>query len=366
VAEALVAPPWRRILGRTGVWVPLAAIATSLLVCFLAIALSGKDAAGGYLKMAQGALGGVGPLGETAFKAGVLTCTGLSVGLALVVGLFNIGAEGQFIAGALAAAALGRALQLPAPLHLPVCILGAAVAGALPALLAAWLKVRRGVHEVISTIMLNWAVIHLVQGWLVPGPLRARSASADISSSGTEEIWASAHLPRLLEGSRLDLGAPLAAVLALAIWMGLRRSVLGYELRAIGSNAEAARCAAIPVGRRIALAMGLAGALAGIGGALLILGTEHRFPGVFRTGYGFDGIAVALVGGGHTLGILGAAAFFGAVRAGATRLQLVGIHPSFTELIQGLAVLLVAGREAFRAFPGWAARLLRARRRSPS
>lgn len=341
----------QRLFGKTGAAVPVVAVVASLAVCFLAILATGKDAAGGYLGLAQGAFGGAAALGETGIKWAVLTCTGLSVGMALVVGLFNIGAEGQFIAGALGAAVAGRALHLPAPLHVAACLLFAGACGALPALAAAWLKVARGVHEVISTIMLNWAIIYLVQDWLVVGPLRARSASAEVSASGTEQIRDSAHLPRLLPaswGSRLDLGVLVAVALALGCWVLLKRTVAGYELRAVGANPEASRAAAIPVARRLYLAMAISGACAGIGGALLVLGTEFRYPGVFRTGYGFDGIAVALVGAAHPLGILASALFFGALRAGSTRLQLVGIHPSFAELIQGLAVLFVAGKELVR------------------
>lgn len=337
----------RRSFGQTTALLQVLAVVSALAVGFVAILLTGKDAGGGYTRMLSGALGSSEGLGETAIKAAVLTCTGLSVGLAFVVGLFNIGAEGQFIAGALAAAIAGYALRLPAPIHVPVALLCAAAAGALPALAATWLKVRRGVHEVISTIMLNWVVIYLVHDWLVVGPFKAPSASAEISVSGTPQIHATAELPRLIADSRLDLGLPLALTFALLAWLLLGRTVLGYELRAVGANAEAARVAGIPVARRLYLAMGLSGALAGVAGAFIILGTEHRYPGVFRTGYGFDGIAVALVGGGHPLGVVAAAAFFGSLRAGATRLQLVGIHPSFTELIQGLAVLFVATRGLF-------------------
>jgi simple sugar transport system permease protein len=306
--------------------------------------------------MLDGAVGSPMALGETGIKTAVLTCTGLSVGLAFVVGLFNIGAEGQFIAGALAAAIAGHALRLPAPLHVPVALLCAGAAGALPALVAAWLKVKRGVHEVISTIMLNWVVIYLVHDWLVVGPFRAPSSSAEISSSGTAQIQVTAELPRFFADSRLDLGLPIALTFGLVAWFLLGRTALGYELRAVGANIEAARTAGIPVARRLYLAMGLAGACAGVGGAFLILGTEHQYPGVFRTGYGFDGIAVALVGGGHPLGVIAAAGFFGALRAGATRLQLVGIHPSFTELIQGLTVLFVAARGLFAALFSYARR----------
>lgn len=327
----------------------LMAVASALAVGYFAILLTGQDALGGYTRMFAGAFSSPAALGETGIKTAVLTCTGLSVGLAFVVGLFNIGAEGQFIAGALAAAVAGYAVRLPAPLHVPFSLLCAAAAGAVPALIAAWLKVQRGVHEVISTIMLNWVVIYLVHDWLVVGPFRAPSSGAEISASGTAQIHATAELPRLFADSRLDIGLPLAVTFALLAWFLLGRTVVGYELRAVGANAEAARAAGIPVARRMYLAMGLAGALAGVGGAFLILGTEHRYPGVFRTGYGFDGIAVALVGGGHPLGVLAAAGFFGGLRAGATRLQLVGIHPSFAELIQGMAVLFVATRGLFAA-----------------
>jgi len=345
-----------RRIGRTTALLSIVAVAAALTVSFLAILLTGKDAVGGYGRMLDGAVGSPMALGETGIKTAVLTCTGLSVGLAFVVGLFNIGAEGQFIAGALAAAVAGHALRLPAPLHVPVALLCAGAAGSLPALLAAWLKVKRGVHEVISTIMLNWVVIYLVHDWLVVGPLKAPSSGAEVSSSGTAQIQATAELPRFFADSRLDLGLPIALTFGLLAWLLLSRTVLGYELRAVGANIEAARTAGIPVARRIYLAMGLSGAIAGIGGAFLILGTEHHYPGVFRTGYGFDGIAVALVGGGHPLGVIAAAGFFGALRAGATRLQLVAIHPSFAELIQGLTVLFVAARGLFAALFEYAQR----------
>lgn len=338
-----------RRLSRTTALLSIIAVVAALAVSFLAILLTGKDAAGGYSRMLDGAIGSPMALGETSIKMAVLTCTGLSVGLAFVVGLFNIGAEGQFIAGALAAAVAGHALRLPAPIHVPVALLCAGIAGALPALLAAWLKVKRGVHEVISTIMLNWVIIYLVHDWLVVGPFKAPTLSADISSSGTAQIQATAEFPRFFADSRMDLGLPIALTFAFFAWLLLGRTVLGYEFRAVGASVEAARTAGIPVARRLYLAMGLAGAMAGVGGAFLILGTEHHYPGVFRTGYGFDGIAVALVGGGHPLGILAAAGFFGALRAGATRLQLVAIHPSFAELIQGLTVLFVAARGLFAA-----------------
>ena len=333
---------------RDPLWSALAAVLAALLVSFVAIAASGRDPLAGFGNLAAGALAGPGPLGETAIKSAVLILTGLSVSVAFTVGLFNIGAEGQLIWGGLAAAVTGR---IDTPLALPLSLLAAALAGGAWGLLPGLLKVRRGVHEVISTILLNWVAIDLVHGWLVAGPLAAAGSGASVSVAGTEPIARAAWLPRLIPGSRLDLGFPLALLVAAAVWFLLTRTRRGFEWRAVGAGAEAAWASGIPSGRRVCEAMALSGALAGVAGALLILGTEHKYPGVFRTGYGFDGIAVALVGGGTATGTAIAGIFFGAVRAGATRLQLSGIHPSFAELIQGIAVLLVAAPRIF--LPLW-------------
>jgi simple sugar transport system permease protein len=340
--EKLFAP------ARDPLWSALAAVLVSLLVSFLAIAATGRDPLAGFGNLAVGALAGPGPLGETAIKSAVLILTGLSVAIAFTVGLFNIGAEGQLIWGGLAAAVVGR---LDSPVALPLALAAAALAGGAWGFIPGILKVRRGVHEVISTILLNWVAIHLVHGWLVAGPLAAAGGGASISVAGTEPISHAAWLPRFVTGSRLDLGFPLALLIAAAVWFLLTRTARGFEWRAVGAGAEAAHASGIPSGRRVCEAMALSGALAGLAGALLILGTEHKYPGVFRTGYGFDGIAVALLGGGTAAGTAVAGVFFGAIRAGATRLQLVGIHPSFAELIQGIAVLLVAAPRIF--LPLW-------------
>ncbi|MBS2022365.1 MAG: ABC transporter permease [Deltaproteobacteria bacterium] len=332
---------------RAPLWSAIFAIASALLVCFLAILATGKDPVAGYGWLLQGAFGGLSPLGETSIKTAVLTLTGLSVAIAFCVGLFNIGAEGQLIWGALAAAVCGRALDAPAFIAIPAALLCAGLAGGLWALLPALLKTYRGVHEVISTILLNWVAIHLVHGWLVTGPLAAHSSGSDISVAGTEPIRVAAQLPRLFMQGRTDLGIVISLALAACVWVVPARPRRGFEWRAVGAGPDAAYTAGISNTRSICEAMLLAGALAGIAGGLLILGTEHRYPGVFRTGYGFDGIAVALVGGGTAPGAVLAGLFFGALRAGATRLQLVGIHPSFAELIQGLAVLFVAAPRIF-------------------
>jgi simple sugar transport system permease protein len=339
-------------------------VVLALVACWVAIALT-RDlgtATDAYLQMLYGGVGNwpayleggnaallTRPLGEAATKAALLILTGLSVAVAFQAGLFNIGAQGQMILGALAAALVGAHLSLPLALHLPLALLAAMVAGAAWALLAAALKVYRGVHEVISTIMLNWVAVSLVDNWLVIGPLQA-TAQGQASTVGTPEIHASAALPRLLPDiSRLNAGFLVALVVALGVWVWLTRTRGGFEVRAVGLGPEAARAAGIRVNPRILEAMGQAGAWAGLAGAVLVLGTEYRYPGTLGAPYGFDGIAIALIGGNHPLGVGLTALFFGALRAGGTRMQLLGVHKSFPELIQGLALLLVAGRMVWLA-----------------
>lgn len=335
-------------------------VLTSLLVCLIALAVIRGDfgsALEAYRQMFVGGLGDVSrametgrwdlvtrPLGESAIKGALLILTGLSVAVAFQVGLFNIGAQGQLVVGAIAAAAFGAHVELPGLLHVPLALAAGALVGSGWAIIPAWLKVGRGVHEVISTIMLNWIAVSLVENWLVVGPLAA-TAEAGASRAGTAEIHASAQLPRMLgELSRLHLGFPLALLIAFGVWLWLTRTHQGFETRVVGLSPEAARNAGIPVAKRIVRGMALAGALSGLAGAMLVMGTEFNYPASLGGGYGFDGIAMALLGNAQPVGTAISALFFGILKAGGTRMQLVGVHRSFPELIQGLALLLVAAR----------------------
>jgi simple sugar transport system permease protein len=324
--------------------VSLIAVALALLLGFGALTLFGRNPLAAMAALLQGGLGGPGPLGESLVKASLLTLCALAVALPYAAGLFNIGGQGQFLWGALAAAVLGHALDLPAPLALPLCLGGAAVAGGAYGAAAGWLKVARGVHEVISTIMLNWVALHLIENYLVIGPLAARSAGSEISLPGTAVIHDSARLPLLVPHTRLHAGLLVALACAGAAAYALSRLRWGYELRAVGASDEAARYAGIPVAARRIQAMALGGACAGLAGALLVLGTEQRYPPHISSPYGFDGIALSFIGANHPLGALAASTFFGIIRAGGTRLQLLQIHRDFPELIQGLTLLLIAGR----------------------
>jgi simple sugar transport system permease protein len=347
----------RRWLALEPAALPILAVALAFALSAAAILALGRSPLVAAAALLDGSLGGLQPLGESALKAAALTLTGLAVALPLSAGLFNIGAQGQFLVGALGAAWAGRALALPAPLELPCVLLVAMLLGAGWGLLAGQLKTRRGVHEVISTILLNWVAIHLINSWLVVGPLHA-AGIAGFSHSGTEVISATAHLPLLAgEASRLNLGYPLALGAAVACWWLLRRTPFGLELRAIGASEPTALAVGIPVGRRLSQAMALGGALAALGGATMILGgaTDFRYPENYRDPYGFDGIAVALIGAGHPFGVVATAALFGALRAGAVRLQdpEVGLHRAWPDIVQGVAVVLVAGQLLLRKLWRW-------------
>ncbi len=355
---------WARLRTGTDSAMPsILSVLTSLVICFIAVGFTKGDFGVALESYTQMLWGGIGdfpawlngapgtaltrPWGEAATKAALLTLTGLSVAVAFSVGLFNIGAQGQMLVGAISATVLGAYVPLPWGLHPALCIAAAALAGGAYALLPAYLKLRRGVHEVITTIMLNWVAVSLVENWLVVGPLRAKAAGV-LSRAGTEEIFPTAQLPRLLgDASRLNAGFFLAMLAAIAVWLWLARTRWGFETRAVGLGREAAHSSGVPLRRRAYQAMGLAGALAGAAGAVFVLGTEYKFPATLGADYGFDGIAISLIGQNHPLGVAASALVFGVLRAGGTRMQLLGVHKSFPELIQGLALLFVAGRAAW-------------------
>jgi len=328
----------------------VAAVALAVLIAFAALPLFGKSPLDAAVALVQGGLGGPQALGESAVKAAILLLAALAVALPFCAGLFNIGGQGQLLAGAITAAFLGHALRLPGALAIPACLLGAAAAGGAWGYLAGWLKTARGVHEVISTILLNWVALHLIENGLVVGPLAAHSSDASISLPGTAVISPAATLPVLWPGTRLHAGVPLALGVALVLAWVMARTVWGFELRAVGASAEASRSAGIPAAARMRQSMAVGAACAGLAGALLVLGNLGRYPPHIASPYGFDGIAVAFIGGNTPLGAAAAAAFFGVIRAGGTRLQLLGVHRDFPEVIQGLALLMVAGR----AILGWA------------
>jgi simple sugar transport system permease protein len=271
---------------------------------------------------------------------------GLAVALGFRAGLFNIGVEGQIGIGWIAAVIVGFSLTgLPWFIHLPLCILAAAIAGGLWAAVAGFLRARTGAHEVITTIMLNYISFRLSE-WLLCGPLEFTNGTCR-----TKEIAESAYLPRFLDHPvTLHWGFVLAVAAAVVVWWFLFKTTWGYELRTVGANPSAARYGGMSVTKTWVLAMFLSGCLAGLAGASQGLGITHNVALGFQAGYGFDSIALALLGKSHPLGVLAAAIIFGVLRAGAARMQSVaGVPSEIVQIVQALVIVFIAAPAIIRA-----------------
>jgi simple sugar transport system permease protein len=288
------------------------------------------------------------PLSETIVAASPLVFTGLAVALGFRAGLFNIGGEGQVIAGGLAAGYVGFSVHgLPGFIELPLALIAGFVAGALWGFVPGLLKARTGAHEVITTIMLNYVAIFLT-GYLLSTTAFQRPGRTDAISRVVDP---GAMLPSLNGVNlRLHSGAILAVLMAVVVYFVLWRTVYGFEFRAVGANPDAARAAGIRVGRVIVLAMSLAGGLAGLGGANAILGVQYSIAPGFSSGLGFDGITVALLGRGNPAGVVAAALLFGGLRAGAVQMQATTSTPvDLVQVIEALVIMFVAAPALVRA-----------------
>jgi general nucleoside transport system permease protein len=282
----------------------------------------------------------------TLVRATPLILTGLAVALAFQAGVFNIGAEGQLLAGAAAAAVVGvRLSSTLGPLALPVALSTGALAGALWAGIASWLRSRFRVLEVISTIMLNFSALHGV-GFLVRGPLQEPLRIYPQS----EMLPQVAHLPKLIPGTRLHWGLIVAATAAVVFWWMLRYTAAGFRMRAAGANPNAAQSAGlIDVGRVTAMAFLTSGALAGLAGAVELTGVTFALYENISPGYGYTAIAVALLARLNPLAIVGTAFFFGALEAGATAMQRdAGVPSAFVSVVEAAIVLAVIAFERLR------------------
>ena len=287
------------------------------------------------------------PISETLTNAAPLIFTGLAVTLAFRAGLINIGGEGQAILGACAAGLAGFLLHLPPVIHLLVALLAGALCGALYGTVPGWLKAKTGAHEVITTIMLNYVALNFLQ-WLVLQEGVQRPGRQDAIS---KLVDANAMLPRLAgDVLRVNFGIVLAILAAVGVAWLLQRSTTGFEMRAVGSNPDAARTAGMNVSRTYILAMTLAGGLAGLGGASMLLGPAAALTPSVVSGIGFDGITVALLGRGRPLGTVLAGLLFGALKAGAVRMQgEADIPVDMVTILQALIVLFIAAPALVKA-----------------
>ena len=330
----------------------------ALLVTSLLVGSFGVSPQASIESLARGAFGSPSSIGNTLNKATPLLLVALSFIIARRAGRINIGGEGQIYLGALFAAVVGLATGfLPFPIPVILALLGSALGGALWGALAGFLRARRQVNEVISTLLLNFVAIFLIslivhETWLLREPISSLN-----SLPQSPRLADTTFLPRLpIPGiERFHLGFVIAIFLAIGVYFLLTRTVLGFQFHAIGSNPLAALRAGMNVDRLTILALSVSGGLSGVAGGILVLGEQFRLRENLSAGYGFDGIVVALLATNQPLGSIVMAILFGALRAGGGFLEVRERVPaSVIQITQGLALLLIA------AFAHWLSRSERA------
>jgi simple sugar transport system permease protein len=320
---------------------PLIALLVALICGDLLIMSYGQSPATVYRILLEGTWGNAYGFGQVLYKATTLAFTGMAVALGIRAGLFNVGAESQLAAGAFMAGVVGLALSpvLPFPIGAVLCMVAAGVGGGLVGAVPGYLKVKFGAHEVIVTIMLNFVVLALLN-WIVAGHLHVPE------TLHTPEIRTGA-IPRLdsfigaFHGSAANLTILVALATAFMVWLHIFRSRRGYELRAVGLQPDAAEYGGVNVGNTLMRAMILSGAIAGLGGVNYVLGYKGYYEEGFAGGAGFLGIAVALVGRNHPVGVLLAALFFATLSQGGLAIHAF-VPKQMVEVLQGVVILAVA------------------------
>ncbi len=300
-----------------------------------------------YKALIVGSVGSPRAISETLFAATPLIFAGLAVAIGFQAGLFNIGVNGQMHIGGLLALWVGFTFDLPALIHLPLVVLGAILGGAIWGGFAGLLKARTGAHEVITTIMLNFIALFLVDFLLKSSLFQQEGRNDPISKAAN----LSARFPTLIGDFRVNIGFLLALGAVAFIWWLMYRSTVGFEFRAVGFNPDAGRYAGMSVAWIYVAVMGISGALAGIGGANQVVGLEpYRGISNFAGNIGFDAIALALLGRSHPVGVLFAGLLFGGLRAGGREMQgAAGIPIDLVLVLQALIIVLIAAPELVRA-----------------
>ncbi len=320
---------------------PVVALLVALICGDLLIMSYGQSPATVYRLLLEGTWGNAYGFGQVLYKATTLTFTGLAVSIGIRAGLFNVGAESQLAAGGFLAGLLGLALSpsFPLALAIPACILAAAVGGGLVGAVPGYLKVRFGAHEVIVTIMLNFVVLALLN-WIVAGHLHVPETlhTPEIRNGGIARL--SSFIPAF-HGSAANLTIVVALITTGLLWLHLFRSRRGYELRAVGLQPEVAEYGGVKVGSTLMRAMILSGAIAGLGGINYVLGYKGYYEEGFAGGAGFLGIAVALVGRNHPVGVVLAALFFATLSQGGLAIHAL-VPKQLVDVLQGVVILAVA------------------------
>ncbi len=338
--------------------VPLLSVSVAMLAGMILIFIAGHDPFQAYSALVSGAIGSPTAIGRTLIQATPFMLTGLSVAIAFRAGLFNIGGTGQLIAGLLAASLVAvRFESMPQLFHVALLLIVAVAAGALWGAIAGALKAVRGAHEVITTIMLNYIAIRIGEYWLRPGGLLQEKGNPNPQSAAFNEssgfwiLWSPDPF------TVVHFGLVIALLMAFATWFIIDRTTLGYQIRAVGLNPDAAEYGGMSVARVTIISMAIAGGFAGLAGASIAVGDTPAL--VSKSDFvaiqaGFTGIAVALLGRNTAIGVVCAALLFGALEAGAIQAQFAGGLPpgvatKLIQVIQGLIVLFVGADALMRS-----------------
>lgn len=322
---------------------PIISVIVGLIAGAIFMLIIGSNPIKAYSALFNSAFGSFYGFAETLVNTTPLIFTGLAVAFAFRTGLFNIGGDGQFLIAYTVTAWIGYAFQLPMLIHVPFALLGGMVGGGLWASIAGYLKAKLGVHEVITTIMLNYIALYL-SGYFIGGPMKKPG-----QIPATFFVKDSAKLITI-PGTRANISILIALVAAGLVYYILWKTTLGYEVRAVGLNPDAAEYGGISVAKKMMFSMFISGGLAGLAGSIQVLGLEHRAYQPFGfIGYGFTGIAVALLGKNHPGGVVLGALLFGVLNRGAMQMQsIAGVPKEVVEIIQAIIIIFVASEYVFK------------------
>lgn len=319
-------------------------IILGFLVGAVLLAFAGINPGDAYGKLLNGVFGETKYIVWSIVYAAPLIFTGLSVAFSFRTGVFNIGAEGQFVVGSIAAAVCGIVLNLPPFLHALVCILAAALAGAIWGGVVGLMKIKRGINEVLSYIMFNWIAFYL-SNYIVnlPGIKREQGAEATKDVADTARILMPQGVISATKCTAANWGFFMAVAAAIIIWFIISKTTLGYQLRAVGYSRTAADYGGINSSKMFMVAMAISGALSGLGGAVQVLGMGGRIS-QFATQeqFGFQGITVALIGASNPIGCIFAGLFYGAMKYGGNKLSMVNAPAEVVNIIMGTIIFFIA------------------------
>jgi simple sugar transport system permease protein len=332
-------PAWMHI------GLPIVAVIAALLICSVLVALAGAPVLEAYSILFLSTFQTLYDVQDTLVKASPLIWTGLAVAIAFRAKFWNIGAEGQLIAGAMAAGFIGQRVFLPATTLIPLEILGAMVGGAAWALIPALLKVKLKVDDVVTTLLFNSILAYALMA-LLEGPWKDPVSNYPNSPMIREE----AQFPILI-GDTLHMGVPLSFIAALVIWWVMQRTTLGFSIKAVGANPDAAAYAGISVPRVLLSAAAISGALAGLAGAGEVGGIRYQVVSDLSSGYGYVGIVIATLADLSPLGVVPAAIFFAVIMNGADAMSReTGVPVYLANVIQGMALLTMVAARLFTSY----------------